>query len=116
MSSKMKPLLEPHEGGQDVPAVGATEEEILKKPGSELMIRRMSDPVPLPRETRGRHQIIEYNSEHASVVQSFRTLRTLLLQQASAQNFVTMVTGMRPGSGASFVARNLAASDRKSVV
>lgn len=108
MSSKMKPRLETHDGS--VPAARTPDEEILRKPGSELMIRRMSDPVPIPPERRGRNQIIEYNSEHASVVQSFRTMRTLLLQQASATNFVTMVTGMRPGSGASFVARNLAAA------
>lgn len=118
MSSKMKPRLEPHDGDKETPAadaplempLGATEEEILRKPGSELMIRRMSDPVPIPPEARGRNQVIEYNSEHAAVVQSFRTMRTLLLQQAGAANFVTMVTGMRPGSGASFVARNLAAA------
>ncbi|HEX7029132.1 MAG TPA: polysaccharide biosynthesis protein [Gammaproteobacteria bacterium] len=104
----MKPRLEPQDGG--APAVRQSEEEILRKPGSELMIRRMSDPVPIPPERRGRNQIIEYSAEHAPVVQSFRTMRTLLLQQASAANFVTMVTGMRPGSGASFVARNLAAA------
>lgn len=107
MSSKMKPRLESHDGSA---ARQAVDEEILRKPGSELMIRRMSDPVPIPPERRGRNQIIEYDSEHATVVQSFRTMRTLLLQQASTANFVTMVTGMRPGSGASFVARNLAAA------
>lgn len=114
MSSKMTPRVEPHDKPElrqdEIPVVGAADEEILRKPGSELMIRRMSDPVPLPPETRGRHQIIEYNSEQSAVVQSFRKMRTLLLQQAGASNFTTMVTGMRPGSGASFVARNLAAA------
>lgn len=108
MASKMTPRLETHEG--DAPVNRQSEEDILRKPGSELMIRRMSDPVPIPPEARGRNQIIEYSAEHAPVVQSFRTMRTLLLQQAGSSNFVTMVTGMRPGSGASFVARNLAAA------
>jgi len=119
MPSPMKPRLEPQTGvaagniANDVTGDvkrRPNEEDLLRKPGSELMIRRMSDPVAVPAKARGRHQIIEYNSEHASVVQSFRTVRTLLLQQAGAGNFVTMVTGMRPGSGASFVARNLAAA------
>lgn len=110
MSSKMKPQFETHEGRAAAVPGPQDEEELLRKPGSELMIRRMSDPVPIPRDARGRNQIIEYDSEHTAVVQSFRTLRTLLLQQASAANFVTMVTGMHPGSGASFVARNLAAA------
>lgn len=108
MSSNIKPKLEPAATSGDAGTGG--EEEALRQPGSELMIRRMSDPVRIEPAARSRHGIIEYNSEHAEVVQSFRTMRTLLLQQAAVGNFVTMVTGMRPGSGASFVARNLAAA------
>lgn len=110
MSSNMKPRIEPRDDARSHESVMRDDEELLKKPGSELMIRRMSDPVELPARSRGPHSIIEYNSEHAHVVQSFRKARTLLLQQAGDTNFVTMVTGMRPGSGASFVARNLAAA------
>lgn len=110
MSSNMKPRLETAD--QTVPGRPAdvSEEDMLRKPGSELMIRRMSDPVRI--EPRRRHEqgIIEYSSRDGKVVQSFRKMRTLLLQQAQASNFVTMVTGLRPGSGASFVARNLAAA------
>lgn len=110
MPGNMNPRIEPHDTRPiDDAKLQQDEEALLRKPGSELMIRRMSDPVSVPRN-RGRHQIIEYSSEHAAVVQSFRTARTLLLQQAGDANFVTMVTGMRPGSGASFVARNLAAA------
>src|SRR5690606_12211197 len=109
-SSNLTPKTEARAATPDPASIHALDEEVLRKPGSELMIRRMSDPVPLEPGVRDRHRIIEYNSEHRAVVQSFRTLRTLLLQQASASNFVTLVTGLREGSGASFVARNLAAS------
>ena len=40
----------------------------------------------------------------------FRELRTRLLALGGGQNFVTMVTAASPQSGASFVARNLAAA------
>lgn len=111
MSSNMKPRLETADGASDAAIPVGNEEDMLKKPGSELMIRRMSDPVRIEPKRRYEQGIIEYGSRrHAGVVQSFRKMRTLLLQQAQAGNFTTMVTGMRPGSGASFVARNLAAA------
>lgn len=84
------------------------ESRLLSKPGTELMIRRMSDLVPLEADLREQQKIIEFHSEQQDVVQSFRSLRTLLLQQAGSRNFSTLVTSVRPGDGASFVARNLA--------
>jgi capsular exopolysaccharide synthesis family protein len=84
------------------------ESQILSKPGTELMIRRMSDLVPLESDLREQQKIIEFHSDQQDVVQSFRSLRTLLLQQAGARNFSTLVTSVRSGDGASFVARNLA--------
>jgi protein-tyrosine kinase len=39
---------------------------------------------------------------------AFREIRTRLLALGGTHNFVTMVTAVSPGSGASFVARNLA--------
>lgn len=84
------------------------ESRLLSKPGTELMIRRMSDLVPLEADLREQQKIIEFHSEQQDVVQSFRALRTLLLQQAGSRNFTTLVTSVRPGDGASFVARNLA--------
>lgn len=110
MSSNMKPKVEKARPADEPARMQPVDEDQLRTPGSELMIRRMSDPVPIKRETRLQHQIIDYNSQHSKVVQSFRKMRTLLLQQAGAANFVTLVTGIRKGSGASFVARNLAAS------
>ena len=109
MSSNMKQKIEATKL-EEPTAMQAVDEDMLRKPGSELMIRRMSDPVPIGPEARERLRIIDYNSEHSAVVQSFRRMRTMLLQQAGATNFVTMVTGIRKGSGASFVARNLAAA------
>lgn len=86
------------------------EEERIARPGSEMMIRRMSDPARIEPWVKERHRIIEYNSRHSEVVQSFRNIRTLLLQQAEPGSFITMVTSIKPGAGTSFVARNLAAS------
>lgn len=106
---------------QSATAVPGTEPELqrhaendelraLNKPGTELMIRRMSDLVPLEAELRERQKIIEFHSDQQDVVQAFRSLRTLLLQQAGPKNFSVLVTSVQPGDGASFVARNLAAA------
>lgn len=93
----------------DIAAAPQDEEALLRTPGSELAIRRMSDPVPLDRQIYLRNRLIEFNSEHSKVVQSFRNIRTLLMQQAQG-NFVTLVASVRSGAGTSFVARNLAAA------
>lgn len=87
-----------------------TEERVLKRPGTELMIRRMSEMVPVAPVVRQRQKIIDYHSPQQDVVQAFRALRTMLLQMAGPRNFSTLVTSVRPGHGASFVARNLAAA------
>lgn len=86
------------------------DESALHRPGSELMIRRMSEPVPLSGERRSRLKLIGNGAKNQPVVEAFRTLRTLLLQQAHQANFSVLVTAVEPRSGTSFVARNLAAS------
>jgi Mrp family chromosome partitioning ATPase len=87
-----------------------TEERALNPAGSELMIRQMSEPVALESRALEEQRIIDYTSPHGRVVQSFRTLRTMLLQQAGPENFITLVTSVGPQNGTSFVARNLAAA------
>lgn len=106
----------------DVPAVsrkerelqvqgnGGRDESALHRTGSELMIRRMNEPVPISAERRSRLKLIGNNAANGRVVEAFRTLRTLLLQQAQQANFSVLVTAVTPRSGTSFVARNLAAS------
>lgn len=110
MSSKPKTTELKQRTDNDPVRLSESDEDVLNRPGSELMIRRMSEPVPLEPEVRDRNRIIEFNSEHTAVVQSFRKMRTLLLQQAEPGNFITLVTSVKPGAGASFVSRNLAAS------
>lgn len=106
----------------DMPAVSRTDRELqvqkaspgdetaLQSHGSELMIRRMSDPMLLSGERRSRIRLIAQGERNRGVVEAFRTLRTLLLQLAHQGNFSVLVTAVEAGSGTSFVARNLAAA------
>lgn len=86
------------------------EEKVLNRPGTELMIRRMSDLVPVPPDAREQKKIIQYHAEQQDVVQAFRKLRTLLLALGGERNFTVLVTAVDSGEGASFVSRNLAAA------
>ncbi|HEX4482087.1 MAG TPA: polysaccharide biosynthesis protein [Rudaea sp.] len=53
-------------------------------------------------------RLIHRDDDSRGPADSFREIRTRLLALGGAHNFVTMVTAVSPGSGASFVARNLA--------
>jgi len=55
-------------------------------------------------------RIIHPEMREREVLDSFRDLQTNLLQRIPSENFILMVTGVRRGSGSSFVARNLAAA------
>lgn len=98
------------EDADEVGEVKAVEQSALRETGSELMIRRMQDLAPIGPYLRKANRLIEYDIGDRRVVEAFRNLRTLLLQQAGQGNFITLVTSVKPDSGTSFVARNLAAA------
>jgi len=80
------------------------------QPGASRSIARMAEPHALTtRQLEERRLIHRYESARAQA-DAFREIRTRLLALGGEQNFVTLVTSVSPGSGGSFVARNLAAA------
>lgn len=77
--------------------------------GTGTTARMYNPPAWSPRELRSRGVVNFRTAEHKAV-NAFRQMRTGLVQSAAAPNFVAAVTGVVHGSGASFVARNLAAA------
>lgn len=77
--------------------------------GTSTIARMYNPPAWAPRELRSRGLVDFHTSEHKAV-NAFRQMRTGLVQSAATPNFVAAITGVVHGSGASFVARNLAAA------
>lgn len=83
--------------------------QLPQAPDSRSIVR-MAEPQALsPQQLQERRLI---HSAPSSRVQSdtFREIRTRLLGMAGPGNFITLVAAVSPRSGASFVARNLAAA------
>jgi protein-tyrosine kinase len=78
---------------------------------TELIVRRETLPI-LEREAHGDASMpLASGIANGEQLDAFRELRTRLLAMAAATgrtHFITLVVGVTPGSGASFVARNLA--------
>jgi Mrp family chromosome partitioning ATPase len=91
-------------------ALSAAAGDIARRASTSRSIARISEPNALaPRALEARKMIHHHDSvrRHAD---AFREIRTRLLAMGGDQNFVTMVAAVSPNSGASFVARNLAAA------
>lgn len=73
-------------------------------------IPRMSQKFQLERSDLGEAKIIYQEMEDVRVVESFRHMRTHILQNAGPGNCVVLVASVIPDGGASFVALNLAAA------
>ncbi|WP_114282401.1 P-loop NTPase family protein [Acidiferrobacter thiooxydans] len=73
-------------------------------------IPRMSQKFQMERSDLSEAKIIYQEMEDARVVESFRQMRTHILQNAGPRNCVVLVTSVVPDGGASFVALNLAAA------
>jgi Mrp family chromosome partitioning ATPase len=90
---------------------GMTASRVDQRPSASHSIALMHEEgkALAPRQLEQRRMI----HREASVREqsdAFRGIRTRLLALADQQNFVTLVVAVSPGSGASFVARNLAAA------
>ncbi|MEW9625404.1 polysaccharide biosynthesis protein [Rhodanobacter geophilus] len=82
----------------------------LPQQASEHSIALMAEPRALaPRQLEERRLIHREASSRAES-DTFREIRTRLLGMAGSSNFITLVVAVSPRSGASFVARNLAAA------
>lgn len=105
------------EVAQPVPAVAqvAAQEKPLVLSAKDLstytaQIPRMTQKYQMEKSDLSEAKIIYQDMEDARVVESFRHMRTHILQNAGPKNCVILVTSVVPDGGASFVALNLAAS------
>lgn len=73
-------------------------------------IARMAESTALSARDLDQRRLIHRDEAVRPLADAFREVRTRLLALAPDRNFVTLVAGVAPGSGASFVARNLAAA------
>lgn len=73
-------------------------------------IRHMSELPPLSPAELDERRVIHAASPNREALNTFRELRTQLLQRSSKDNFVVLVTSVSTGGGASFVSLNLAAA------
>ncbi len=77
---------------------------------SREMILRMDEPAPKPARDLDARGLIRHDMADRRHADVFRDLRTQLLAHGRGRNFVTLVAPVSAGSGASFVAANLAAA------
>lgn len=89
----------------------AAARNLEKRPTAGHSIARMQEKGGMlePRQLEERRMIHRETSVRPQS-DAFREIRTRLLSLGGAQNFVTLVVSVSPRSGASFVARNLAAA------
>ena len=91
-------------------AAEAAPADRLPQQVSEHAIALMAEPHTLaPRQLEER-QLIHREASSRAQSDVFREIRTRLLGMAGPGNFITLVVAVSPRSGASFVARNLAAA------
>lgn len=84
--------------------------EDLPQPASEHAIARMAESRALVPQQLEERRLIHREADGRAQSDTFREIRTRLLGLAGPRNFTTLVTAVSPRSGASFVARNLAAA------
>ncbi|MHB1565357.1 MAG: P-loop NTPase family protein [Acidiferrobacter sp.] len=75
-----------------------------------VQIPRMAQNFMLERPDLAEAKIIYQEMEDSRVVESFRQMRTHILQSAGTSNCVVLVTSVVPSGGASFIALNIAAA------
>ncbi|MCK9538945.1 polysaccharide biosynthesis protein [Dokdonella sp.] len=103
------PRQAPPDSARD-PATGTQLEGLAQRAITSRSIARMAETTELaPRQLQER-QIIHRDGSGRHQADAFREIRTRLLALGGGQNFVTLVVSVSPGSGGSFVARNLAAA------
>ncbi|TAL71400.1 MAG: polysaccharide biosynthesis protein [Rhodanobacter sp.] len=73
-------------------------------------IALMAEPRALVPQQLEERRLIHRDASSRVQSDTFRELRTRLLSLANGNNFITLVVAVSPRSGASFVARNLAAA------
>lgn len=87
-----------------------TSTSLTQRANSRTEIARMVETSPISEAELARNKIIHSDMPDGRVLNAFRELRTKIVQKSLNGNGVIMVTGVKFGDGASFVARNLAAA------
>ena len=95
-----------HVGG----ALEAAANKLGVRTSASRSIARMAEPHALTPRQLDEKRLIHRDDSVRPQADAFREIRTRLLALGGDQNFVTMIAPVSPGSGGSFVARNLAAS------
>jgi Mrp family chromosome partitioning ATPase len=83
---------------------------LTSRHGASRSIARMVESRALTRRQMEDRRLIHRDTASRVAADAFREIRTRLLGLGGDQNFVTLVVSVNPGSGGSFVARNLAAA------
>jgi protein-tyrosine kinase len=79
-------------------------------PADRSIVQVQESTALTPAQMREYALLVPDDEAAQPMVDAFRDIRTRLLSVAGDQNIVTLVVPVSPGSGASFVARNLAAA------
>lgn len=93
-----------HVGG----ALEAAASKLGVRTSASRSIARMAEPNALTPRQLDERRLIHRDDSVRQQADAFREIRTRLLALGGDQNFVTMIAPVSPGSGGSFVARNLA--------
>ncbi len=103
--------------GLDSDEDGTDHKSIIKVPGSDITVRAkgrqlelMADKSLLDIDDFQEKRIVYPEMNKYEILNTFREIRTKILQKAEGKNQVIMVVGLQPGTGATFSSINLAAS------
>lgn len=77
---------------------------------SRAQIRQMSEVGELSENELSDRKIIYPGMKERHVLNSFRDLRTTLMQRAKGRNFICLVSSLSSGGGATYISLNLAAA------
>lgn len=91
---------------QDAPVSPRNHLELRLKSARQIAL--MKEPLPQSVAQLRARKIIYPEMKDRGVLDTFRRLRTKLLQVSDGENFIVMLTSVIPGNGASFSATNLA--------
>jgi protein-tyrosine kinase len=97
-----------YEYAREVAAVGGG--SLANRHSASRSIAQMVESRALTRRQMEDRRLIHRDTGSRRAADAFREIRTRLLSLGGGQNFVTLVVSVSPGSGSSFVARNLAAA------
>ena len=97
-------------GERDETTLQASTGALSQRASASRSIARMVEPRALAPRQLEEKRLIHRDESVRAQADAFREIRTRLLALGGDQNFVTMIAPISPGSGGSFVARNLAAA------